>query len=1130
MRIHDFIYYLNNLGFFLWVEGDSLKYSLNKKIEDIKKREILNQIILRKNELIAFLSANKIFSRDYLNENYIYKIFEKSEELSYQQQSIYYINKLYDNNNFLNIPITFELEFNTNLECLKNSIMKLIKNNEILRTNFIEQENFKILQILDNKFNLGDFINCIKVNDERDLEKEIETLTKNKFDLANEFPIKFLILNLDNKLNINKKYLSMVIHHIAIDGWSIDLLIREISKIYIMQSERCKNNLKLDYKDYSCWQKNYAKTDKCQEKAKYFASKLAGYQKIVISHISDSNDKLLNNSGDYINFEVNSETSSFIKEYAAEKSISITSLLLTAYLISLKLYSNQNDITIAIPFPNRGNIQTQNILGYFVNLLPLRVKFLQKQTIEQLIIYVFDSLVELQSMQDIPLNLILNELALNKDDKSFLNVSFETLDYGYSAKKFESPFTKILEEYKENYHKTSRFDLSIFVKSGEDKITGQFIYKTSLFTNESIINFKNLFLSILENLRENTNKCLFDIDFVKLSGLSTSIESSEYKISPNKQLLIHHFREFLNKSPESIAITYKNKNITYAELNSKSNIVAHSLKSIGIKAGAIIPVLLDKSDKYFFAILALLKIRACFVPIDPKTTDERINKIIDDINPPIVITSPTHSDKIYNNFCYVYDIYEELSKNYHLNLSCEDYFVNDTSPGELAYIIYTSGSTGSPKGVMITHLSLANYAMSVIKELELNSNETFDFSSSVSFDLSITNSLVPLFLGARISVYDKKLENNSDYTEYINKNQISIIKHIPSYIATLDLKANCYLKYIILGGEKIYDDFNKKFTQIKNLELVIDEYGPTETSVGVYYNIIYKKNFKTIDKAIAYNNISLYILDNSLNSTLDGTIGELYVEGISLARGYFNSPRLTSEKFISSPYTYSSRMYKTGDLVRYKDGNIEFLGRNDSQIKINGYRIELGEIESNLLSYKHINRCCVIKKEINNSIKIIAFYTSEKQLDDSSLRNYLTARIPYYMMPLKIIYLDRFPTLSNGKIDKSKLENIELPSNAKKINPKSKNEKSLQKLWAEFFDLKISEISIEDDFFELGGSSIDAIKLVGLINQKLDFEINVYDVLERRTISNISKLFDDSDNTSNKYKRFILKANEYVSE
>lgn len=576
---------------------------------------------------------------------------------------------------------------------------------------------------------------------------------------------------------------------------------------------------------------------------------------------------------------------------------------------------------------------------------------------------------------------------------------------------------------------------------------------------------------------------------------------------PRNKTLVQLFEEQVAKTPDQIAVVYHDQHLTYRSLNQASNQLARKIQAHYqsrdqiITPDTLIGLCLDKTPELFIGLLAILKTGAAYIPIDPNTPSDRMRFMLEESNSRLLLTQKRLFKKFLQSTpgttkLLTLDLLDYQSENNH-NLE------KNISPASLAYVIYTSGTTGLPKGVMITHRNIINYYANVSRYFD--DLENIDFSTSIAFDLSVTTTLIPLFCGKKIVIYPGDLRDVEKYIAHLEQKNIHFVKSTPSFLTqAFLLPQSTKIKVCFVGGEKLLPAQLQCI--LNHCDAVYDEYGPTENTVGTL--LIQKTNELPGNGIIGkpYFNHKVYVLDENKQPAPIGIIGELYVGGAGLARGYLNQPKLTAERFINNPFATEedklnghTRLYQTGDLVRWlPNGNLEYIGRNDFQVKIRGYRIELNEIEHALSTYSEILQSVVLARENT----LIVYYLSDKTADENALIAHLKLWLPEYMLPQHFIHINSFPLTINGKIDREALLQLNINLNNEcYLEPRTALEKKLCAVWQEI--LGVEKVGILDDFFKLGGDSIKCMQVMAyLLRQGIDCRVR--DILTHRCIAQLS--------------------------
>lgn len=734
--------------------------------------------------------------------------------------------------------------------------------------------------------------------------------------------------------------------------------------------------------------------------------------------------------------------------------------------------------------------------------MPLRICVDNKRTILDMVKMVNSELTSCFFNQKYPYDLLVQDLQLaQRGIQSLFQVCVN-----YYNTKLNSELNGLRIENNEFYNGNQTYSLQLVVKDWSDSnsLTLDFDYKISDYTNEQIEEMYSCMMKIIEWILVNPDMQLSGLTLLseqEKNELVYSFNSTE-KDYPKSKTIVQLFEEQVEKTPNRIAVSFGKINLTYEELNERSNQTAHFLREKGVCNGKIVGLMVTHSLEMVVGILAVIKAGGAYLPIDSEYPSERISYMLNDSGASLLLTNCKIDNEIEFNGQIVklndYNITHQLKSNPY----------TQNHPSDAVYVIYTSGSTGKPKGVIIEHQGLVNYIWWARKMYVKDDEDIFALYSSLSFDLTVTSVFTPLINGNRIVVYS---QNEGKYVLYrvMSENKVNIIKLTPSHlslITELD-NSNSSVKRFIVGGEdlkvslaeSVYKSFNG------NIE-IYNEYGPTETVVGcMIYKYDYEKDRRvSVPIGIPADNVQIYILDEDLNPVSKGKTGEMYISGDGVARGYLNRTDLTNQRFVANPFLEDKRMYRTGDLARYLDsGVIEYVGRADHQVKIRGYRIELGEIEEYLLKYDSIDNAVVIDQQYeDSSTYLCAYVVSSKSICESEIRQYLSRFLPDYMVPTYINQIDEIPLSSNGKVDRKFLRQPQRNVNKTEYRVPV-NEYEIKLVESIEAVLGIKNIGLRHNFFHIGGDSIKAIQIASRLNEA-GLKITVKDILSNPVIEDMA--------------------------
>jgi len=1168
---------LNRQGFTFWVEQEKrLKYMLSQSCPE--KEAALVWVKQNKEKLLELLKFNVKAPEASLNP-YIYKYNVDTQPLSFAQERLWFIERYEQGTNAYNIPIICKLNNNFSVVLLERSIKAIVARHEVLRTVIKEDNDGSYYQeVLDTDAYPFEVLK-VKCTSKEELDEYLRKDLTHIYDLNNEYPIRVRIYSLESKGKKNQNdlvlttpthVLSIVIHHIAFDGWSTDIFLDELKEYYRyygteeagQTSQLNLPPLTIQYKDFALWQRSYLTGDVLEKQLSYWKSKLEGYEALHLP-TDYTRPAKMDYEGRNISFELGRELSLSLREVAKSLGVSLYSLMLSSYYLMLRVYTGQDDIVIGSPVANRHYSQIEHLIGFFVNTLALRVNIAEDfventslssssitrptRTLRDFIKHVGSEVLEAQLHQDLPFEKLVEELNVPKDASRhpIFQVMFSLHSFGSeerdNIRSSQSGQESIITPYTgegEDSGNIAKFDLETFIDDGSSNgvLKGGFIYRVSLYKEETIKGFINTYKEILSQVA----KALSD----EVTKESFKIEELTYLTKEEKDLIltrwnntdvpyphnktIHQlFEEQVEKTPDRIAAHDKHLSITYDELNRKANQLARYLKEKGVCIDDPVVVAMDRSIDLIITILAISKAGGVYVPTDLHAPAERNIYICQNAKASIVIANSKLEwlGSVSSEIIILNKIKSDVSKQDNSNLNIHIDSLN------LSYIIFTSGSTGLPKGVMVSHEGMINHLFCKIRDLCIDDSDIIAQTATQIFDISIWQLLTSVATGGKVVVFSEEIiKDPKQFIEIFTREKITILELVPEYAHSLVLymqsnDSNNFenLKHLVITGEALKNEVCQEIFNISNEVSIINAYGPTECSDDVtHYHYKFDQhinnNFAVIPIGKVLQNLQLYILNSNLLPLPRGAAGQLYVGGVGLARGYLNKPELTAETFIANPFSNKpgERLYKTGDLVRYlPDGNIEFIGRVDHQVKIRGFRIELGEIESAISLVSGVKQVIVLAREDEPGQKrLVAYVVSDNKLllDEkdahqqefiADIRKECIKNLPDYMRPSQIMLLAEIPLTPNGKIDRKALPKPEEREGLEAYQaPEGLIENSLASIWKEL--LQVERVGRNDNFFHLGGHSLIATRLISKIRQNESVEVPLRAVFEHPVLSELA--------------------------
>lgn len=1025
------------------------------------------------------------------------------------QRRLWVLSQITGNTAVYNMPSQITLKGTYDVACFSKAIEAAIDRHEALRTVFKVNDEGEVRQVIKTTKELGFAVNYIDYSSDLHQDENVALYIKEDsyapFDLKNGPLVRVSILQLSDTDYVF--YYNM--HHIICDGSSMDILAKDVFALYEYYLEGKPSELpalKIQYKDYAAWQQNQLQQEQRNSHKDYWLKSLAGELRTLDLPYQKARPAIKTYTGNSLKTYISPEITNRLKKYGQNQGGSLFIGLLAAWNILFHKYTSENDIIIGTPIAGRDHTDLNDQIGFYINTLPLRNKIHAEESFESFYNIVKENTILSYEHQMYPFDSLVDDLDIRNDTSR--SAIFDVMlmlqnmrDVAENTNLDSNAFSTI----EDKGYKVSKFDMDIAFQEQGDYLSFSITYNTDIYSQESVSRIIKHYKQLLEIVLENPDEKIKDIEYISKEERQELIFdfNANSVAYPTNKTLIDLFASQVLKTPENKALSFKNQNYTYRELDSLSNRLARCLRDeYKVAKGDFIGVELERDASVIISILGIMKAGAVYIPIDAAYPESRKSYIYEDTKIKLLITDQS-AINIQDNYNGVLFDFVNDFKPFNYNEELED--VNLT-PNDLAYIIYTSGSTGNPKGVMIEHKGIVNTIFAQIDLFDITANDNGLQFASFSFDASISEIFTALLSGACLCVIDKEHREDPKMLEaYIADKEIDIATIPPSYMNLMDVKILGRLKTLITAGEPpVYS----KVKEYLNLSNYYNAYGPTETSIcSAMYGLLKGDELPLgnipIGKPIA--NTYTLILDKEHKIVPTGIIGEICVGGTGLAKGYLNRPELTSEKFIEHPYNKSERLYKTGDLGKWLlDGNIEFLGRKDDQVKISGYRIEPGEVEQALMSHNQINEAVVVVDINEFNIKsLIAYIVTTDLLSLEQIRTFLKTIIPHYSIPSEFIVLKQLPITINGKIDKKVLSNtpgIKVTSEKQYVAPETEKEKVIIQIIAAELRTEASTISTLDNFFDLGANSIKIVKILNEINKQLQVDVRVVSLFENPNV------------------------------
>jgi len=1044
--------------------------------------------------------------------------------LSFAQQRMWFLQKLDPTNISNNIFSAFTISGELDTNKFHDSIKSIIVKHSILRTYFIELEGKPYQKVADGiDFEL-DIINLSHLSyedQETEIKKLVSEFSKHVFNLEvpELFKIKIACKNDEECVVL------LNMHHIISDGWSMGVLVKDLVNYY--NSEVTLNDLEIQYQDYAIWQRKFMDSPNFEKQLEYWKNELSEIPEKIDLPTDNPRGSIQTFNGATFQFSFNENLSNKISALSRKSNLTEYMICLSAYYILLNKYARQDNIVVGTPIANRNHSKIEDLIGLFVNTLAINISVNSNEKIINFLKQVREKILNAHLYQDFPFEKLVEVLQPNRNmsHSPIFQVAF-----AFQNTPFENMALPGLEIKPAEFQSTiSKYDITLYMQSRDGLLSGSFEYNTNLYNETTIKQMADHFSFILTQIVNDTKRKISNILLLPDEEIKNVVltNSRNRELSRNTETIVSQFYNIVNKysSRTAINLSYEDSNTyftdeyTYDELNKRSNQVARYLKSKGLTKEEVVGISIERSFATIVSILGILKAGGAFLSIDKDLPNDRIRFICKEANVRKILCLPDTKSTYGKNISMIeidagFDVFNDVD---------DSNFYSDILPENLAYLIYTSGSTGKPKGVLLQHNGVVSLAEEQKSIFSINEQSNVLQFASHSFDASIWEIFMALLNGASLTLVPKEtIASSNKLINLIKFTKVTNITLPPSVLSIMpenEIELGS-LETIILAGEKCPQSLVKKWGKGRQF---VNAYGPTESTVcASFYNC---KVDDIYDPPIGkpLGDTSLFIADKYLNPLPVGVPGELLIEGKSLSRGYLNNPIQTSEKFIPNPFsnTAGSRLYKTGDLAKLlPDGNIEFLGRIDDQIKLRGFRIEIGEINSCSRLHPEIIDVFTMLRKDTPKIEQLVAYIIVKDKDTFKLtefRSYLKNRLPEYMIPQSILIIDEFPLTQSKKVDFKRLPIPEFDNRFKQkkyIPPANDNERKIVEIGAELLGIK--KMSMNDSFFELGGHSLLATQFISKINNELDVNVSIRTLFEYPVVSEFTNQLLNSSNSSEK--------------
>ena len=1063
--------------------------------------------------------------------------------LSFAQQRLWFFDQFEPGSPAYNLVSSVLLQGKLDTVALERSFSEVVRRHEALRTTFDVIDN-EVVQIIAPPEPLHLQVVDITHLSEAECDDVVQNLihqqTQASFDLKQGRLVRITLVRIGDE----KHVLLLAMHHIVSDAWSMGVLIGEVVALYegyTTGREVALPALPIQYADFAAWQRDWLQGDVLEEQFKYWRQHLGGSLPILELPTDRPRPALQTYNGSSLSFPLSSELSQSIRSLCKTEGVTLFMTLLAAFKVLLYRYTGQEDVIVGSPIANRHRHELESLIGFFVNTLAMRTDLSGNPTFRELLKLVREAALGAYAHQDLPFEYLVEQLQPNRDLSHSPLVQVMLVLKNTPEREVELPGLVVTPL--KFQAETAKFDLTLYFDELGHELQGTFEYNTDLFDRDTIVRMSRHLRTLLEGIVADPSARISELPLLtEAERREVLFDWNDIHAEYDQRVCAHQlFEAQVERTPDAVAVALENERLSYRELNARANQLAHHLRALGVRAGEVVGIFMERSLEMIVSVLGTLKAGAACLPLDPSYPHERLDFMLRDAPCPVVLSQQRLAANLPETGARVVRLDGDWDDIVRGSVENSRTFVR---PESWIYLIYTSGSTGRPKGVCMPHRALVNLVEWHLAAAT-KSARTLQFAS-LNFDISFEEIFSTLATGACLFlVRDVVRVDIPALGRLIDEHRIERF-HLPVLVLQKlaeeffdKPEALLSLRELMVGGEQlqITPDLVKLFARLKDCTLY-NHYGPSETHVVTSFTLPRDPEtwsvFPPLGRPIA--NTEIYLLDSHLHPVPAGVPGELYIGGACLAHGYLNRAALTAERFIPNPFSSvpGARVYKTGDLARYrKDGNIEFIGRNDFQVKIRGMRIELGEIEATLRQHESVSKAVVTLRPGSGERRLVAYVIASPgcTIDARQLRDFLRAKLPEYMLPAAFVTLTAFPLTPSGKIDRLALPTPErnLETEDGYIAPSGALEEVLATIFGEV--LKLNRIGVCDNFFDLGGHSLSATQIASRVREAFRVELPVRKIFEQPTVQGLAQaLLEDQGERIERTAELLLQVSSVSDE
>jgi amino acid adenylation domain-containing protein len=1100
---------LRRNGVSLWLEGGKLKYRAPKTA--LAALQVV-ELRTRKAEIIGYLQQIEQLARR------APPLERRSRPqrlpLSYGQERLWLLEQLEALGPVYNVTSAIRLQGKVDTAALERAFAVLVNRHETLRTRFAVVDGMA-LQLIDVP---GRFVLEIEDLSSPDESKRtaaarlwVKERARHSFDIETG-PL-FVVFLL--RLSAEDHVVSLVAHHAVADEWSKGILIREIGALYgafVAGKASPLAELPVQYADYALWQRAWLQGEVLEQQVSYWKDRLAGAPPALNLPTDRMRPAVQSFRGAVCGFALSQEISGALAQVARAEGATLFMVLLAAFQVVLSRWSGQGDIVVGTPIAGRTHRQTEGLIGFFVNMLALRTDLSGDPSFRELVGRVKEVALGAYAHQDLPFEKLVEALQPVRDLSRQPIFQILLALQNVPSERLELPGLKLSRLRSEQV--TAKFDLSLYVEMKALGLRGYFEYATDLFDRLTIERFAEHFKGVVGRVVAAADCRLSEL--WQIGGaerhrllIEWSATASEY---PADRCVHDLFAEQAARTPDAVALVYEDQGLSYGELDRRANQLAHHLRGLGVGPEVVVGLCVERSLEMVVALLGILKAGGAYLPLDPSYPQERLSYMLKDAQAPVLVTQtgleevlPAHDAHVVRLDADWPGIAKEPTRA----------IADCVGPGNLAYVIYTSGSTGKPKGVMLAHGGMVNRIAAQARIVPFTDDDICCQKTAIGFVDAIFETLGPLCRGVALVVASASAcRDPAELTLLAERAGVSRLITVPSLALALVAAKRARdglagLRSWTLSGEAVSGDLLVRLLAVLPGCRFVNLYGSSEVAADATCYGARGREEGIIPIGRPISNTQAYVLDGMLAPVPIGVTGELCIGGVGLARGYLRRPGLTAERFIPNPFGEGERLYRTGDLARWRsDGELEYLGRLDHQVKVRGFRIELGEIEAALAEHPGVKQAVVVSREEEaGERQLVAYVVGEDGAPDANvLRTDLKHSLPEYMVPARFVSLERLPLTPNGKVDRKGLPAPEAGEGVVRgayVVPRTPSEEVLSGIWCEV--LKLDRVGVGDNFFDLGGHSLLLAQLQQKLQIALGRNVSLISLFQHPTIRDFAK-------------------------